>query len=159
MNNNNNNNNNNMFGGNDGNYSKNEKEKEKEKNINKTIKMRKILELLDIKNLQPITLNPPESLIDRILSSLFFGYSNNLAAYADNNKNYHVKFSPKQGSIESTSFDFSNKKPAFVIYNEFSINRDMGSNGSKLSMVSEVNSLHFGQFIDISELQKKIKQL
>ena len=117
------------------------------------------MDFLDIKNLQPIKINPPSSIIDRILAALFYGFSNNIACYSGNSTKYYVKFSPKQGSIESTSFDFINKKPDFIIYNEFSINKDMGSSGAKISMVSEINSHHFGQFIDIHELRKKIKEL
>ena len=125
----------------------------------KITKRRKIMDLLDIKNLQPIKIKPPTSIIDRILASLFYGYSNNIACYSGNSNKYYVKFSSKKGSIESTSFDFINKKPDFIIYNEFSINKDMGTNGAKLSMVSEITSNHFGNFIDIHELRKKIKDL
>ena len=130
-----------------------------EEDDKKNKKRRKIMDLLDIKNLQPIKINPPSSIIDRVLASLFYGYSNNIACYSGDKGAYYVKFSPKKGSIESTTFDFTNKKPDFVIYTEFSINKDMGSSGSKLSMVSEINSHHFGQFIDIHELRKKIKDL
>lgn len=125
----------------------------------KNKKRLKILELIDIKNLQPMKINPSPNIISRILSCLFFGFSNNIACYSGNNTNYFVKFSPKQGSIQNTTFDFNKKIPDFIIYNEFSINKDMGNRGSKLSMVSEINSHHFGQFININELQKKIKNL
>ena len=47
----------------------------------------------------------------------------------------------------------SNDKP------EFTINKDMGNNGSKLNLVSEINSHHFGKFIDIQELKKKIQNI
>ena len=124
---------------------------------NKNKKRRKIMEFLNIKNLEHIKITPPSSIIDRILAALFFGYSNNIACYSGKSKSYHVKFSPKQGSIESTSFDFSKKIPDFIIYNDFSINKDMGSSGAKLSMVSEINTHHFGHFIDINELRKKLK--
>ena len=33
----------------------------------------------------------------------------------------------------------------------------MGNSGAKLSIVSEINSNHFGHFIDINELRKKLK--
>ena len=123
-------------------------------------KRRAIMDLLDIKNLKQLNITPSSSLIDRILTSLFFGYSNNIACYSGDSNKYYVKFSPKKGSIESSSFDFiNNKKPDFIIYNEFSINKDMGSSGSKLSMVSEINSHHFGKFIDIHELKKKIQKM
>ena len=126
----------------------------------KKIKKRRfIMDFIDIKNLKQISITPPSSLIDRILSSLYYGYSNNIACYSGNSNKYYVKFSPKQGSIESTSFDFINKKPDFIIYNEFSINKDMGSKGAKLSIVSEINSHHFGQFIDFHELKKKLKDM
>ena len=127
------------------------------KDSDKNKKRKKIMELLNIKYLQPIKITPPSSIIDRILSALFFGYSNNIACYSGKSKSYHVKFSPKQGSIESTTFDFSKKTPDFIIYNDFSINKDMGNSGAKLSIVSEINSNHFGHFIDINELRKKIK--
>jgi hypothetical protein len=52
-----------------------------------------------------------------------------------------------------------NKTPDFIIYNEFTINKDMGNKGAKLNLVSEINSHHFGQFIDIHELKKKIKDM
>ena len=122
-------------------------------------KRSKILELLNIPNLENRDIIPPTSVIDRILASLFFGFSNNIASYSGNSNKYNVKFSSKQGSIESTSFDFINKNPDFIIYNEFSINKDMGSKGAKLNLVSEINSHHFGQFIDIHELKKKIKDM
>jgi len=125
----------------------------------KNKKRRKIMELLDIKNLQNIKIIPPSSVIDRILASLFYGYSNNIACKSGNGNKYYVKFSSKQGSIESTSFDFIKTIPEFVIYNEFSINKDMGSSGSKLSLVSEINTNHFGQFINIQDLKNKIKNL
>ena len=35
----------------------------------------------------------------------------------------------------------------------------MGTKGSKLSIVSEINAHHFGHFIDIHELKKKIKEM
>ena len=117
------------------------------------------MDFLDIKNIKNTDITPPLSLIDRILASLFFGYSNNIACYSGKDNKYYVKFSPKQGSIESSSFDFINKKPDFIIYNEFTINKDMGSNGSKLNLVSEINSHHFGKFIDIQELKKKIQNI
>ena len=125
----------------------------------KSEKRRKIIELLTIPNLENRELNPPSSVIVRILAALFFGFSNNLASYSGKNNKYNVKFSSKQGSIDSSSFDFINKTPDFIIYNEFSINKDMGSKGSKLSLVSEINSNHFDQFIDIHELKKKIKNM
>lgn len=119
----------------------------------------KIIELLNIPHIENHDLKPPQSQIDRILASLFFGFSNNIASYSGNNDKYNVKFSPKQGSIESSSFDIINKTPDFIIYNEFTINKDMGSKGSKLNLVSELNSHHFGQFIDIHELKRKIKDM
>ena len=125
----------------------------------KGIKRRKIIEILNIPNLENSNINPPSSVIDRILASLFFGFSNNIASYTGNSNKYNVKFSSKEGSIESSSFDFINKTPDFLIYNEFTINKDMGSKGAKLNLVSEINSHHFGQFIDIHELKKKIKDM
>ena len=118
-----------------------------------------IIELLNIPHIENLNLKPPHSQIDRILASLFFGFSNNIASYSGNSDKYNVKFSPKQASIESSSFDFINKNPDFIVYNVFTINKDMGSKGSKLSLVSEINSHHFGQFIDIHELKKKIKNM
>ena len=127
------------------------------------------MDFINIKNLKQINITPPSSIIDRILSALFFGYSNNIGCYSGNSNKYYIKFSPKQGSIDSTSFDFintntststsTNTPPDFIIYNEFSINKDMGSKGAKLSMVSVINSHHFGQFIDVHELKKKLKDM
>ena len=125
----------------------------------KSEKRRKILELLNIPNLENHNINPPASVIVRVLASLFFGFSNNIAAYSGNSNKYNVKFSSKQGVIESSSFDLINKNPDFIIYNDFSINKDLGSKGAKLSLVSEINSHHFGQFIDIQELKKKIQKM
>ena len=119
-------------------------------------KHHKIINLIDLKDLKPRMMIPPDNIFDKVLSALFYGYSNNIACYTGSAKKYYVKYSPNTGNISKSSFEYINKTPDYVIYNEFNVNKDMGDEGSKLNIVSEINMKHIGQFIDLNELAKKI---
>ena len=135
--------------------------KQDDENTKLNKKRIKIMELLDLKHLTntlPHDIKPSNNLENCILSSLFYGFSNNIACYSGNGKQYNVKFSKTKGSISSSSYDYikTNKSPNFVIYNDFTVNKDMGKDGSKLNIVSEVSTEHFKYFINIPELKKKL---
>jgi len=124
-------------------------------------KRQKIMNLLNISNINSNSklykLKPPKNIIDSVLASLYFGFSNNIACYTGKRSNYNVKFSPLTGSILSSAYDYIDKKPDFIVYNEFVVKTDMNKDNQVLSIVSEINSLHFSNFIDMDELIKQIK--
>ena len=97
---------------------------------------RKIMEVITLKGLPPQkTLAIPADDISRLHAALYYGYSNNIAAYTGSSKKYWVKFSPEKGSINKTTFDYNtaNPTPAWVIYHEFSITKMPGrSDDAKL---------------------------
>ena len=115
----------------------------------------RILELIDLKNLIPRVMIPPQDNFERIIASLYYGFSNNIACYSGKGNKYIVKFSPKQGNLAKSSFDYIKKSPSFIIYNEFTVNKDM-PDGSTLNIVSEISIKDFAKFIDFNELIKKI---
>lgn len=119
-------------------------------------KHHKIINLIDLKDLKPRMMIPPDNIFDKVLSALFYGYSNNIACYTGSAKKYYVKYSPNTANISKSSLEYINKTPDYVIYNEFNVNKDMGAEGSKLVIVSEINMKHIGQFIDLNELAKKL---
>jgi len=141
-------------------YTRRDKLTESERVIENTniLKRQKILKLLDLATIQKTKLVPPNNLVDKILASLFYGFSNNIACYSGKKKQYNVQYSPKEGSIESSTFDFMNTQqlPNFIIYNDFTINKDMGNSGAKLNIISEFTSQHFGLFLDVNDIKKKI---
>jgi pre-mRNA-splicing factor ATP-dependent RNA helicase DHX15/PRP43 len=124
----------------------------------KTKRREKILDLVTLKNLKNKTLIPPQNGFDQIMAALFYGYSTNIACYSGSGKKYTVKYSPNKGSIAKSSFDvnYINKTPDFVIYHEFIINRGMGREDAKLSIVSELRTSAIGQFLDLNELKKQL---
>jgi len=141
-------------------YTRRDKLTEAERAIENTniLKRQKILKLLDLATIQKTNLVPPNNLVDKILASLFYGFSNNIACYSGKKKQYNVQYSPKEGSIESSTFDFMNTSPLpnFIIYNDFTINKDMGNSGAKLNIISEFTSQHFGLFLDVNDIKKKL---
>ena len=62
-------------------------------------------------------------------------------------------------AVRKATLELVKEEVLIRLSNEFSINKDMGSKGAKLSIVSEINSHHFSQFIDISELKQKLKNI
>ena len=116
----------------------------------------KIMNLVELNNLQPRVMMPPKLLVDRILAALYYGYSINRACYSSVGKQYSVKSSPLKGSIEKSSFDYSNKVPDFIVYRDFTVNKVGAKTEQKLSIVSEISSKEFGQFLNLSEIKKKL---
>jgi len=141
---------------------------EKAKQINKPddneIKKRlernkKIMELITLKGLPQKNLVMQTDDISRLHAALFYGYSNNIAAYTGSGKKYHVKFSPEKGSINKTTFDYNatNPTPAWIIYHEFSVTKSPGRpDDTKLSIVSELKQQDFLTFLDINEIRKQL---
>ena len=121
----------------------------------------KTMDLLNFKNIGVRKLTLSNSLENCILSSLLYGYSNNIASYTGKGKDYNVKYSPLKGTIIGSSYDFSNntKAPDFIIYNEFSINKDMGREGTKLSIVSSIGAEHIKHFFNINDIREQILQV
>lgn len=120
---------------------------------------RKIMEVITLKGLPQKNLNIPSDDINRLHASLYYGYSNNIAAYTGSSKKYHVKFSPEKGSINKTTFDYNtaNPTPAWVIYHEFSITKSPGRpDDAKLNIVSELKQQDFLTFLDINEIRKQL---
>ena len=117
------------------------------------------MEIITLKGLPQKTLAIPSDDISRLHAALFYGYSNNIAAYSGFSKKYHVKFSPEKGSINKTTFDYNttNPTPAWVIYHEFSITKSSGrADDAKLSIVSELKQQDFLTFLDINEIRKQL---
>jgi HrpA-like RNA helicase len=121
---------------------------------------KKIMEVITMKGLQPQkTLSLPADDVGRLHAALFYGYSNNIAAYTGSGKKYHVKFSPEKGSINKTTFDYNtaNPTPAWVLYHEFSVTKTPGRpDDAKLSIVSELRQQDFLTFLDINEIRKQL---
>ena len=145
---------------------KDQKEQKEQKNkvddteIKKRLERnKKIMEVITLKGLPQKTLTLPADDLSRLRAALFYGYSNNIAAYTGTDKKYHVKFSPEKGSINKTVFDYNttNPPPAWVIYHEFSITKSSGrSVDAKLSIVSELKQQDFLTFLDINEIRKQL---
>lgn len=120
---------------------------------------KKIMEVITLKGLPQKTLAIPADDISRLHAALFYGYSNNIAAYTGSGKKYHVKFSPEKGSINKTTFDYNttNPTPAWVIYHEFTITKSSGkSDDARMSIVSELKQQDFLTFLDINEIRKQL---
>ena len=126
-------------------------------NHDKVVERRlKIMNLVELGNLQPRVMKPPIHPPERVLAALYYGFSINRACYSGEGKNYFVKSSPLKGSIGKSSFDYSNKTPDFVIYNKFTVSKGVGKTDSKLSLVSEICSKEFGQFLNLVDIKKKL---
>jgi HrpA-like RNA helicase len=126
-------------------------------NHDKVVERRlKIMNLVELGNLQPRVMKPPIHPPERVLAALYYGFSINRACYSGEGKNYFVKSSPLKGSIAKSSFDYSNKTPDFVIYNKFTVSKGVGKTDSKLSLVSEIGSKEFGQFLNLIDIKKKL---
>jgi hypothetical protein len=134
-----------------------EQEIDKE-NQTKLERNKKIMDIITLKGLpSPKVLNLPANLERRIYGALFYGYSNNIAAYTGIGKKYHVKFSPEKGSISKSVFDYNGKIPAWVIYHEFTITKNPNRpDDAKLSIVSELTSEDFLNFLDINDIRKQL---
>ena len=115
------------------------------------------MNLITLEGLQPRIMKPHESPSDNMLSSLFYGFSNNIGCYTGNTSQYHVKFSPLKGSISKSTYDNSKIIPDFIIYNEFL--HTPASSGRpaefKLNIVSEIKLEHMAKFINLKELINK----
>lgn len=132
--------------------------KEKETDIEKKAKRNlKIMNIITLKGLKPKTMYPPDAIIDKILASLFYGFSTNLASYTGLGKKYNVKSSPLKGSISKSIFDYNGRTPDFVLYHEFTVTKTMGRpDDPKLNIVSEIRANDFIQFIDPNEIKKQL---
>jgi HrpA-like RNA helicase len=120
---------------------------------------KKIMEVITLKGLPQKTLAIPSDDISRLYAALFYGYSNNIAAYTGSGKKYHIKYSPEKGSISKTIFDYNttNPTPAWVIYHEFSITKSHGRpDDARMSIVSELKQQDFLTFLDINDIRKQL---
>ena len=54
------------------------------------------------------------------------------------------------------TFDYSNKVPDFIVYRDFTVNKVGAKTEQKLSIVSEISSKEFGQFLNLAEIKKKL---
>ena len=116
----------------------------------------KIMNLVELGNLQPRVMMPPNLLPDRILAALYYGFSINRACYTGAGKQYFVKSSPLKGSVGKTTFDYIEKMPDFIIYNNFNVMKTGGREDASLSIVSEISSKEFGQFLNLNDIKKKL---
>ncbi len=135
-----------------------EKAKEKENDLEKQAKRRlKIMNIVSLKGLKYKQMLPPASPADKILAALFYGFSTNMACYTGLGKKYNVKSSPLKGSIGKSIFDYNNRTPDYVIYQEFTVMKTPGRpDDAKLNIVSEVRPNEFGQFLDLNEIKKQL---
>ena len=116
----------------------------------------KILNLVELGNLQPRVMMPPIQPIDRVLAALYYGFSINRACYSGSGKQYIVKSSPLKGSIGKTTFDYIEKMPDFIVYTSFTVMKSPGREDANLALVSEIGSKELGQFLNLHEILKKI---
>ena len=137
-------------------YKKDDK-KDYKKDDKKITVIKNLLDLITLEGLQPRIMKPHESQSDNMLSSLFYGFSNNIGCYTGNTSQYHVKFSHLKGSISKSTYDNSKIIPDFIIYNEFL--HTPASSGRpaefKLNIVSELKLEHMTKFINLKELINK----
>ena len=117
----------------------------------KFIRNRKIMELITLKGLKPRSIIQPKLLYDKIIASLFYGYSNNIASYAGFDNIYHVKFSKQEAVIDS----INDNNISFLIYNEFICNKILGKKDEyKLNIFSEIKLSHIAQFVNLNDIKK-----
>lgn len=130
------------------------KEQEMMKKVDRN---RKIMDIITLKGLPQKTLVIPTDAVDRLYAALYFGFSNNIAAYTGSGKKYHVKFSPEKASISKSVFDYNNQTPDWVIYHEFTLTRTAGRpDESKLNIVSALRPQDFLTFLDINDIKKQL---
>jgi HrpA-like RNA helicase len=133
------------------------KSKKLKQSNNKLAERRKrILELIELKNLVPRVMYPPDGIINRVLTALFYGYSINRASYTDIGNKYNIQFSNKNASINKSVFEYLGTNPDFIIYEKFIVNKSGAREESKLNIVSKITQAHFGKFIDISKIKKQL---
>ena len=70
-----------------------------------------------------------------ILACLLYAYTNKMGVYSGKNYDYIVKYSPRVPSIKKTMLHKMERKPKFIIYDQFMIMDGQES----LSMVSEID--------------------
>lgn len=135
---------------------KEQRKQDEDKIKNQASKVEKIMNHITLKNLKPMYLNIPQTTIEQILGSLFYGFSTNLASYTGIGKKYTVKFSDIKGSITKSILDITNITPYLVIYHEFIVSKEQNRESAKLSIVSECYQGTIGLFLNLSEILKKI---
>lgn len=122
-----------------------------------TKKLEKILNVVSLKDLKPMYLNPPASTIEQLIGALFYGYSTNIASYSGVGKKYTVKYSNIKGSISKSILDVANITPDLIMYHEFVISKEQNRESSKLSIVSGLSKNTLSIFLSLDDLRKKIR--
>jgi HrpA-like RNA helicase len=105
-----------------------------------------------------------EDLYTRIIASLYYGFSTNIACYSGVAKDYNVKFSSIQGScvggMSKNTFDYiyPTTEPDWLIYNTFTLSQEFGKLEKKgiLSLVSKLEPKHLQYFFDIKDIRQQI---
>ena len=122
-------------------------------------KYKQIIDSITFKGSVLQYLTPPTSLYDKIMSALFFGFSNNIGCFTGDYNKYYVKYSPKLGGIGDSIYDFYNISPPMIMYNEFICTKQTGRMDEyKLNFISELKLEHITLFLDLHNLISLYKQ-
>ena len=116
------------------------------------------------KNIKLSKTKSTEELYNRIIASLYYGYSTNIACYSGVSKDYYVKFSSIQGAImgsmSKSSFDYVPPKtePDWVIYKKFTVKQEFGNVDKKgaLSLISKLEPKHLQYFFPLKEMMEQV---
>jgi HrpA-like RNA helicase len=100
----------------------------------------------------------------RIIASLYYGYSTNIACYSGSGNDYNVKFSSIKGkmtgALSKTSFDYIYPKtdPDWIIYNTFVVAQDFGKleSSGNLNLITILEQKHLNYFFPLKEFHKQI---
>ena len=107
-----------------------------------------------------------DNIIERVIASLYYGYSTNIACYSGTGKDYKVKFSSIEGTISGgmskNSFDYiyPETNPDWVIYNKFTIQQEFGKLEKKgnLNLITILETKHLNYFFNLQEIMKKVME-
>ena len=127
---------------------------EKQKNV--SIKLEKIMNAVDLKDLQPMYLNVPADKKSQILGALFYGFCTNIASFSGAGKKYNVKYSDLKGSITKSILDIINVTPELILYHEFIISQEQNRENAKLSIVSKLGFNIITLFLNLQDIKKQI---
>ena len=103
-------------------------------------------------------------IIERVIASLYYGYSTNIACYSGKDKDYKVKFSSIKGTMiggmSKNSFDFKypETNPDFIIYNKFTVKKEFGTLDPKgtLNLITILETKHLSYFFDLPDIIKQV---
>ena len=140
--------------------------------INKVDKKRKhYMELFNLRNFgasnKILKLSSKDELSNRIIASLYYGYSLNIACSVGNNKEYTVKYSKLNGKFVDDKFNKScydhikKELPDFVIYNQFELGHKFGIEDKigTLKLITKLDpNKHLSYFFNLENLKTQVME-